>query len=84
MQATYLEEVLREGFSHPSMNGIMLWTALHPNGCYQMCLTDNNFQNLPTGETVDKLLKEWKLGRYKVRQKSMVLIAFMAFWENIK
>ena len=60
MQATYLEELLREGFSHPSMNGIMLCTALHPNGCYQMCLTDNNFQNLPTGETVDKLLKEWK------------------------
>ncbi|KAH7663194.1 Endo-1,4-beta-xylanase protein [Dioscorea alata] len=59
-QATYLEEVLREGFSHPSINGIMLWTALHPNGCYQMCLTDNNFKNLPTGDVVDKLLQEWQ------------------------
>ena len=58
----YLEELLREGFSHPSVNGIMLWTALHPNGCYQMCLTDNNFQNLPAEEMVDKLLKEWKTG----------------------
>ncbi|KAG2705954.1 hypothetical protein I3760_05G081900, partial [Carya illinoinensis] len=61
-QAIYLEEVLREGFSHPSVNGIMLWTALHPNGCYRMCLTDNNFQNLPAGDVVDKLLKEWQTG----------------------
>ncbi|BBH09794.1 Glycosyl hydrolase family 10 protein, partial [Prunus dulcis] len=51
-QAIYLEQVLREGFSHPSVNGIMLWTALHPNGCYQMCLTDNNLQNLPAGDVV--------------------------------
>ena len=62
LQAMYLEEVLREGFSHPSVNGIMLWTALHPNGCYQMCLTDNNFRNLPAGDVVDKLLKEWQTG----------------------
>lgn len=59
-QATYLEEVLREGFSHSSVNGIMLWSALHPYGCYQMCLTDNDFNNLPTGNVVDKLLKEWQ------------------------
>ncbi|GMY05478.1 endo-1,4-beta-xylanase 5-like isoform X1 [Fagus crenata] len=61
-QAIYLEIVLREGFSHPSVNGIMLWTALHPNGCYEMCLTDSNFQNLPAGDVVDKLLKEWQTG----------------------
>lgn len=61
-QAIYLEQVLREGFSHPAVDGIMLWTALHPNGCYQMCLTDNNLQSLPAGDTVDKLLKEWETG----------------------
>ncbi|KAI3774299.1 hypothetical protein L1987_48849 [Smallanthus sonchifolius] len=61
LQATYLEDVLREGFSHPSVNGIMLWSALKKNGkCYQMCLTDTNFINLPAGVTVDKLLKEWQ------------------------
>jgi hypothetical protein len=65
MQSIYLEEVLREGFSHPSVNGIMLWTALHPNGCYRMCLTDNNFRNLPAGDVVDKLLKEWQTGEVK-------------------
>ncbi|KAK2665556.1 hypothetical protein Ddye_004130 [Dipteronia dyeriana] len=62
-QAIYLDQVLREGFSHPSVNGILLWTALHPNGCYQMCLTDNNLQNLPAGDVVDdKLFKEWQTG----------------------
>ncbi|XP_077246246.1 glycosyl hydrolase family 10 protein isoform X2 [Tasmannia lanceolata] len=64
-QAVYLEDVLREGFSHPSVNGIMLWTALHPNGCYQMCLTDNNLNNLPAGDVVDKLLQEWDIGEVK-------------------
>ncbi|XP_020093396.1 uncharacterized protein LOC109713646 isoform X2 [Ananas comosus] len=59
-QALYLDEVLREAFSHPSVNGIMLWTALHRNGCYQMCLTDWNLQNLPAGDAVDKLLSEWE------------------------
>ncbi|KAJ3679875.1 hypothetical protein LUZ60_016153 [Juncus effusus] len=61
-QAIYLEEVLREGFSHPSISGIILWTALHRDGsCYQMCLTDDKFDhNLPTGNLVDKLLKEWQ------------------------
>ncbi|GAU33628.1 hypothetical protein TSUD_310360, partial [Trifolium subterraneum] len=61
-QAIYLEQVLREGFSHPSVNGIMLWTALHPNGCYQMCLTDNDMNNLPAGDVVDKLIEEWQTG----------------------
>ncbi|WOL05936.1 hypothetical protein Cni_G14667 [Canna indica] len=59
-QAKYLEEVLREGFSYPSVSGIMLWTALHSNGCYQMCLTDQEFKNLPAGDVVDKLLQEWR------------------------
>ncbi|KAK6159576.1 hypothetical protein DH2020_006890 [Rehmannia glutinosa] len=63
-QAKYLEVALREAFSHPSVDGIMMWTALHPNGdgCYRMCLTDYNFKNLPTGDVVDSLLKEWQTG----------------------
>ncbi|VFQ65878.1 unnamed protein product [Cuscuta campestris] len=63
MQARYLEIVLREGFSHPAVDGIMLWTALDPKGCYQMCLTDNNMNNLPAGDVVDDLLKEWQTQR---------------------
>eukprot|EP00253_Pinus_taeda_P030791 PITA_30791 len=60
-QAEYLEQVLREGFSHPAVGGIVIWSAWpHPSGCDRMCLIDNNFNNLPPGDTVDKLLKEWQ------------------------
>ncbi|CAI9113564.1 OLC1v1014189C1 [Oldenlandia corymbosa var. corymbosa] len=60
-QAKFLEQIMREIHSHPGVNGIVLWTAWSPSGCYRMCLTDNNFKNLPTGNVVDKLLGEWKL-----------------------
>lgn len=54
-----MEQVLREGFSHTAVDGVILWTALRRGTCYQMCLTDTDFNNLPTGDVVDKLLKEW-------------------------
>ncbi|XP_071691446.1 endo-1,4-beta-xylanase 5 [Rutidosis leptorrhynchoides] len=79
-QATYLEEVLREGFSHPSVNGIMLWSALHQNGkCYQMCLTDTNFNNLPAGDTVDKLIKQWQTGFVKSQTDEHGAFSFYGF-----
>ena len=52
--------MLREGFSHPNVDGIVMWAAWHAKGCYVMCLTDNNFKNLPVGDLVDKLIAEWK------------------------
>ncbi|CAN0881217.1 Endo-1,4-beta-xylanase 5 [Linum grandiflorum] len=58
-QATFLEEVLREGHAHPSVQGMVVWGAWNPQGCFKMCLTDNSFRNLPTGDVVDKLLLEW-------------------------
>ncbi|KAJ7967579.1 endo-1,4-beta-xylanase-like [Quillaja saponaria] len=60
-QAQYLEQILREAHSHPKIQGIVIWAAWKPQGCYRMCLTDNNFKNLPTGDVVDKLLHEWGL-----------------------
>ncbi|XP_022860189.1 uncharacterized protein LOC111380770 isoform X3 [Olea europaea var. sylvestris] len=70
-QAIYLEEVLREGFSHPAVNGIILWTALRPNSCYQMCLTDNDFNNLLEGETDEYGSYSFAgfLGEYKITAK---------------
>jgi GH35 family endo-1,4-beta-xylanase len=59
-QAAYLEQVLREAYAHPAVSGIMMWSALHQNGCYQMCLTDWNLKNLPVGDVVDRLLNEWR------------------------
>ncbi|KAK2982320.1 hypothetical protein RJ640_009017, partial [Escallonia rubra] len=69
-QAGYLEEVMREVYSHPAVEGIMLWPGnppkdckeecIRPNGtCGKMCLTDTNFKNLPTGDVVDTLMNDW-------------------------
>lgn len=79
MQAKYLEIVLREGFSHPSVNGIILWSALDPAGCYQMCLTDNTFRNLPAGDVVDSLLKEWQTGVVKGETDNHGAFNFVGF-----
>ncbi|XP_019465285.1 PREDICTED: uncharacterized protein LOC109363475 [Lupinus angustifolius] len=59
-QAEYFEQVLREAHSHPKVQGIVMWTTWSPNGeCYRICLVDKNFKNLPGGDVVDKLLREW-------------------------
>ncbi|KAI3702322.1 hypothetical protein L6452_28056 [Arctium lappa] len=58
-QAAVLDQVLREAHAHPEVNGIILWSAWSPKGCYRMCLTDNSFRNLPTGDVVDKIIHEF-------------------------
>ncbi|KAL2477380.1 Glycosyl hydrolase family 10 protein [Forsythia ovata] len=60
-QALYLDQILREAHAHPGVEGIMIWAPWTPTGCYRMCLTDNNFKNLATGDVVDNILSEWKL-----------------------
>ncbi|CAN6479561.1 unnamed protein product [Victoria cruziana] len=59
-QASELEQVLREVYAHPAVDGIVMWVAWRPEGCNRMCLTDNDFKNLATGDVVDRLLREWK------------------------
>ncbi|KAL1541154.1 endo-1,4-beta-xylanase 5 isoform X2 [Salvia divinorum] len=83
-QAIYLEEVVREGFSHPAVNGIVLWSAFRRGGCYQMCLTDGNFSNLPTGDTVDKLMKEWSSDGLEGRSDEHGSFSFFAFLGEYK
>ncbi|CAO2815885.1 unnamed protein product [Amaranthus hypochondriacus] len=59
-QASYFEQILREVHSHPGVEGIVIWGPWSPQGkCYQMCLVNPNFENLPPGDVVDKLLGEW-------------------------
>ncbi|KAI3448187.1 hypothetical protein Pfo_004852, partial [Paulownia fortunei] len=58
-QAAYLDQILRELHSHWAVQGIIIWAAWSPQGCYRMCLTDNNFRNLATGNVVDKIRYEW-------------------------
>ena len=54
-----LDQVLREAHAHPSVKGIVIWSAWSPQGCFRMCLTDNSFRNLPTGNVVDQIIKEF-------------------------
>ncbi|XP_057965322.1 endo-1,4-beta-xylanase 5-like [Malania oleifera] len=63
-QAKVLEQVLREVHAHPAIKGIVMWASWTPQGCYRMCLTDNNFRNLATGAVVDKLIAEWSQKRF--------------------
>ena len=67
VQVEYFEQVLREAHSHPQVHGIIMWTGRTPEGCYRICLTDNNFKNLPAGDVVDKLLHEWGLGKLSAK-----------------
>ncbi|KAK4401856.1 2-carboxy-1,4-naphthoquinone phytyltransferase, chloroplastic [Sesamum angolense] len=48
-QAAELEEVMREAFSHPAVEGIIVWGGWKPTGCNQTCLTDKNYEVLPKG-----------------------------------
>ncbi|KAL3834080.1 hypothetical protein ACJIZ3_008816 [Penstemon smallii] len=60
LQPIYLEHIMRELHSHRAVQGMMIWSAWWPNGkCYKMCLTDDNFNNLPTGDVIDKIMAEW-------------------------
>lgn len=60
-----MEEIMREAYSHPSVEGIIVWSGWKPTGCREMCLTDNQFKNLPAGDVVDKLIDEWKTKKLK-------------------
>ncbi|XP_075499812.1 endo-1,4-beta-xylanase 5-like [Primulina tabacum] len=60
-QELYLKQLLKELKSHPGVHGIIMWGSWKPNGtCYQMCLTDDNFKNLKTGDVVDEVIREWR------------------------
>ncbi|XP_019074438.2 endo-1,4-beta-xylanase 5-like, partial [Vitis vinifera] len=58
-QARHFGEILEEAHAHPAVNGIVTFGTWSPRGCYRMCLTDGNFKNLPPGDVLDKLLKQW-------------------------
>ncbi|KAK2458474.1 endo-1,4-beta-xylanase [Trifolium repens] len=61
-QAEHFEKILREGYSHPAVQGIVMFVGPKPAGFNETLLTDENFQNTPTGDVVDKLIREWGTG----------------------
>ncbi|KAG2401360.1 uncharacterized protein HKW66_Vig0196040 [Vigna angularis] len=61
-QAEYLEEVLREAYSHPGVDGIIMFSGPAQAGFNATTLADENFKNTPAGDVVDKLIREWGTG----------------------
>ncbi|WJX14885.1 endo-1,4-beta-xylanase [Trifolium repens] len=61
-QAQYLEVVLREAYSHPAVQGIIMFVGPAQAGFANTLLADENFQNTPSGDVVDKLINEWGTG----------------------
>ncbi|KAF8019915.1 hypothetical protein BT93_G0567 [Corymbia citriodora subsp. variegata] len=58
-QAQYLEEILREAYSHPGVEGIIMFAGPAYAGFNSTVLADMNFDITPAGDVVDGLLEEW-------------------------
>ncbi|KAG5005203.1 hypothetical protein AAZX31_10G244200 [Glycine max] len=61
-QAEYLEEILREAYSHPAVEGIIMFSGPAQAGFNATTLADETFKNTPAGDVVDKLIQEWGTG----------------------
>ncbi|CAH8355161.1 unnamed protein product [Eruca vesicaria subsp. sativa] len=59
-QAKYMEEILREAYSHPAVEGIIIFGGPEVSGFDKLTLADKDFNNTETGDVIDKLLKEWQ------------------------
>lgn len=57
-----MEEVLREAYSHPGVDGIIMFSGPAQAGFNTTTLADENFKNTPAGDVVDKLIREWGTG----------------------
>eukprot|EP00257_Ricinus_communis_P022994 XP_015582867.1 uncharacterized protein LOC8262286 isoform X1 [Ricinus communis] len=69
-QAEYLEQVLREGFAHPAVEGIIMFVGPAIAGFNVTTLADRDFKNTPSGDVVDKLIDEWKSKRKEIKADS--------------
>ncbi|KAG8368640.1 hypothetical protein BUALT_Bualt15G0066600 [Buddleja alternifolia] len=66
-QVAQLEDVMRAVFSHPAVEGIILWGGWKPTACNERCLNDTNYDDvLPHGCTemclMDSNFKNGPLG----------------------
>ncbi|XP_071726240.1 endo-1,4-beta-xylanase 5-like [Rutidosis leptorrhynchoides] len=66
LQVIYLEEILRESFSHAAVKTIIIWTGSSIDGCDVMCMTNEKLENTPVGDLIDKLMLEWRTGNIQV------------------
>lgn len=56
-----MEEILREAYSHPAVEGIIMFSGPAAAGFNDTTqLADHNFNNTAAGDVVDKLIDEWR------------------------
>ncbi|CAN8327338.1 unnamed protein product [Cochlearia groenlandica] len=60
VQAKYIEDILREAYSHPAVKGIIIFAGPEVSGFDKLTLADKDFNNTETGDVIDKLLMEWQ------------------------
>ncbi|CAL9227891.1 unnamed protein product [Arabidopsis halleri] len=66
-QAKYMEDILREAYSHPAVKGIIIFGGPEVSGFDKLTLADKNFNNTEMGDVIDKLLKEWQQKSSEIR-----------------
>ncbi|KAL1212158.1 Endo-1,4-beta-xylanase 4 [Cardamine amara subsp. amara] len=59
-QVKYMEEILREAYSHPAVKGIIIYAGPEVSGFNKLTLADKDFNNTEAGDLIDKLLQEWQ------------------------
>ncbi|KFK39976.1 hypothetical protein AALP_AA3G313800 [Arabis alpina] len=59
-QVKYMEEILREAYSHPAVTGIIIYAGPETSGFNKLTLADKDFNNTEAGDLIDKLLQEWQ------------------------
>ncbi|KAL9840746.1 Endo-1,4-beta-xylanase 4 [Arabidopsis thaliana] len=59
-QVKYMEDILREAYSHPAVKAIILYGGPEVSGFDKLTLADKDFKNTQAGDLIDKLLQEWK------------------------
>lgn len=79
-----MEDILREAFSHPAVEGIIIFGGPEISGFDVMNLADTEFAATPAGKVVDKLIDEWKSGTRKLRADSRGLAQVSLFHGDYK
>lgn len=71
---------MREAFSHPGVEGIIVWAPWKPGiNCTSLCLMDDNFNNTAAGDIVDKLMREWRTPEQNGKTNSQGLYRYDGF-----
>ncbi|XP_057427478.1 endo-1,4-beta-xylanase 5-like [Lotus japonicus] len=73
-QEDYFDWILREGYAHPAVQGIIMFMGPVQAGFKKAPLADENFKNTPIGDVVDMLIREWGTGPHEAKADSRGIV----------